>query len=209
MNSKKNCQAPERRLGVWDAGALGPLVSWIKTLNRSKFWVLFLAVTLFGCDAIYGMLQKEGAEEKEMLGDIVPMESNPRVKDVQKLLKLYGYAIGFPDGIMGGNTRKAIEKFQTDNKLKPSRFVDFATWDMLHVFDGYGLVQDGELQFAQIQKALDAAGFHPGPPDGKFGRKTQDAVMAFQKDAGLKADGKIGFKTLWALAEHLPEPTKN
>jgi peptidoglycan hydrolase-like protein with peptidoglycan-binding domain len=174
-----------------------------------SFWFALLVPAIFslilsGCDSIYAILQKEGAEEKELLGEIVPFEANPKVKEVQQLLKLYGYTVGGVDGAMGANTRKAIEEFQKDNDLKTTRFVDYATWDMLHVFGGYGLVENGELKIATVQKALKAAGFDPGPADGKPGRRTQETIVAFQKKCGLRADGKVGFKTLWALAEHLP-----
>jgi peptidoglycan hydrolase-like protein with peptidoglycan-binding domain len=168
-----------------------------------------LVISMAGCDFVYRILQREGAEERQLLGDIIPLESNPKVQEIQQLLKLYGYTVGNADGVMGANTRRAIEIFQSDNNLKPTRFVDFATWDMLHVFDAYGLVADGELKISGVQKALKAAGLDPGPVDGRPGRKTQEAIVAFQKKSGLKADGKVGFKTLWALASHLPQPQEN
>ncbi len=49
----------------------------------------------------------------------------------------------------------------------------------------------------QIQKALKRAGYYKGSVDGKMGAKTQEAIMKFQKDNGLKADGKVGQMT-WA-----------
>jgi len=52
----------------------------------------------------------------------------------------------------------------------------------------------------QIQTALANAGYDPGPIDGKTGRKTKEAIKAFQGVNGLKADGKVGKKT-WAILE--------
>ncbi len=49
-----------------------------------------------------------------------------------------------------------------------------------------------------LQRALQKAGYDPGPIDGTIGRKTKKAVKAFQKDRGLKADGIVGEKT-WTL----------
>jgi uncharacterized protein (TIGR02594 family) len=47
-------------------------------------------------------------------------------------------------------------------------------------------------------------------PDGMFGTRTRDAVIAFQKQKGLAADGVVGAATLKALgvksAEHGPPP---
>ena len=51
-----------------------------------------------------------------------------------------------------------------------------------------------------IQRALGARGFNPGPLDGIWGRKTIAAVEAFQASAGLAVDGIAGPKTIAALA---------
>jgi len=55
----------------------------------------------------------------------------------------------------------------------------------------------------QIQKALKSAGYYKGPIDGKIGAKTQDAIIKFQKDNGLKADGKVGQMTWSELKPYL------
>jgi uncharacterized protein (TIGR02594 family) len=52
-----------------------------------------------------------------------------------------------------------------------------------------------------IQRALSAAGFDPGPIDGIMGRKTISAIAAFQKarNVAVKWPGTVGSKTLAAL----------
>jgi len=51
-----------------------------------------------------------------------------------------------------------------------------------------------------LQLALEQAGFKPkGGADGNFGTGTYNAVMAFQKAKGLKADGSVGDCTWQAL----------
>jgi peptidoglycan L-alanyl-D-glutamate endopeptidase CwlK len=50
-----------------------------------------------------------------------------------------------------------------------------------------------------LQQALLDHGFNPGKADGIFGLGTQAAVMAFQRSAGLLADGIAGVRTLAAL----------
>lgn len=50
----------------------------------------------------------------------------------------------------------------------------------------------------QIQIALQNAGYNPGALDGRMGRRTREAVRAFQRDNNLKVDGKVGKKT-WSL----------
>lgn len=51
----------------------------------------------------------------------------------------------------------------------------------------------------RIQAELAAKGYNVGPIDGQFGRMTDAAVRAFQKDAGEYVDGIVGPKTWAAL----------
>lgn len=50
-----------------------------------------------------------------------------------------------------------------------------------------------------IQRVLKSKGYYSGNVDGIFGTKTKNAVISFQKDNSLKADGIVGAKTLKAL----------
>ena len=50
-----------------------------------------------------------------------------------------------------------------------------------------------------IQKVLKEKGYYTGSIDGIFGTRTKNAVIKFQKDMGLKADGIAGKQTLKAL----------
>jgi membrane-bound lytic murein transglycosylase B len=54
-------------------------------------------------------------------------------------------------------------------------------------------------QRVEIQKRLSAAGFETGGSDGRFGARTYEAVIAFQKSAGLPIDGKPSRKLLERL----------
>jgi ferredoxin len=58
----------------------------------------------------------------------------------------------------------------------------------------------------QIQTALQAKGFDPGPIDGVRGRKTIDAIIAFQTANGLQADGIVGPMTEAKLFAGAPAP---
>ena len=55
----------------------------------------------------------------------------------------------------------------------------------------------------QIQTALKNAGLYNGAVDGKIGPGSKRAIIAFQKNNGLKADGKVGAKTWAALEPYL------
>ena len=54
-------------------------------------------------------------------------------------------------------------------------------------------------EVAKLQAQLQELGFNPGPIDGRFGPATEAAVLAFQKSAGLLADGIAGPRTQGAL----------
>ncbi len=58
----------------------------------------------------------------------------------------------------------------------------------------------------QIQQALKNAGLYEGSVDGVLGKKSKAAIMAFQEQNGLTADGKVGKKTWAKLATYLTAP---
>jgi membrane-bound lytic murein transglycosylase B len=54
-------------------------------------------------------------------------------------------------------------------------------------------------QRVEVQKRLSSMGFETGGSDGRFGARTYEAVIAFQKSAGLPIDGKPTRKLLEQL----------
>jgi peptidoglycan hydrolase-like protein with peptidoglycan-binding domain len=59
----------------------------------------------------------------------------------------------------------------------------------------------------QMQTALKNAGYNPGTVDGKMGKQTREALRNFQRDKGLKIDGKAG-KLTWGLLREYLDKTK-
>ena len=58
---------------------------------------------------------------------------------------------------------------------------------------------DFDLSFeerVELQKRLNAMGFQTGGSDGRFGARTYEAVIAYQKQAGLPLDGRPSVKLL-------------
>ena len=170
--------------------------------------ILVLAVSLAGCDRLYGVLHKPGGEERSVLGAVVFNEYNPKVEEVQKYLRLLGYHIGRADGKFGGSTRDAVAKFQLDEGVEVTRFVDKATWAHLQFYVNTPFVKKNALNGQAIQKALIKLGYDPGKPDGQMGNQTKVALRQFQKARRLGADGLMGLKTLRALIhETVPKAT--
>jgi murein L,D-transpeptidase YcbB/YkuD len=68
--------------------------------------------------------------------------------------------------------------------------------------EGTKLQRDAENDAAvvrELQQALTAAGYDPGPADGTYGEPTEAAVVAFQQANGLAVDGRVGPETAAAL----------
>ncbi|MFH1440780.1 MAG: peptidoglycan-binding domain-containing protein [Candidatus Omnitrophota bacterium] len=55
----------------------------------------------------------------------------------------------------------------------------------------------------QIQTALKNAGYNPGKIDGKMGKNTRRAIKSFQKNNGIKANGKVNDRTWNILSKYL------
>ncbi|CAD5949160.1 N-acetylmuramoyl-L-alanine amidase CwlM [Planktothrix tepida] len=66
---------------------------------------------------------------------------------------------------------------------------------------------DSGTQVRQIQQRLQELGYFNANVTGYFGSLTQDAVIRFQRNAGLSADGIVGPQTLRALGLVSSEPS--
>lgn len=62
-----------------------------------------------------------------------------------------------------------------------------------------GASHAGQTEIRKVQAALNRQGFNVGHPDGKFGRRTKSALIAFQKQRGFQTTGKVDRETLHAL----------
>jgi peptidoglycan hydrolase-like protein with peptidoglycan-binding domain len=70
-------------------------------------------------------------------------------------------------------------------------------------------VESKKLSTTQIQRALKNAGFYRGAVDGKMGQTTIEAIKAFQRANGLKADGVVGRKTRAILTRYSTGSNEN
>lgn len=54
---------------------------------------------------------------------------------------------------------------------------------------------------AEVQRQLAKAGFRPGPADGLMGPRTHSAIRAYQRDNGLRVDGRATASLLTAIEQ--------
>jgi peptidoglycan hydrolase-like protein with peptidoglycan-binding domain len=64
---------------------------------------------------------------------------------------------------------------------------------------GPGALNLTEEQIRQVQIVLNQKGFNIGRPDGRLGTRTTQALMAFQRQQGFQASGRIDNQTVTGL----------
>lgn len=176
---------------------------------------------------------KDELKEEQVIGTISGY--NPRIKEVQEVLKEAGFEPGGFDGMMGQQTRRAIKEFQKAKGLRPTGTIDSTTYLALNrekemirstsqtatkeeKIKPQDIKKKAEIQdeimsyrlkskdrIKQIQIALKKAGFYKGEIDGKVGPQTRRAIIAFQKSQKLKPDGIVGSKTWEELNKYLKD----
>jgi N-acetylmuramoyl-L-alanine amidase len=124
------------------------------------------------------------------------------VRELQ--LRLLEYGIDSPsDGEFDDATADAVTKFQESRGLRATGVCERETWQAL-VEAGFEL--GDRLLYARepmlrgddvfdLQRRLNALGFHTGREDGIFGPLTEHGVSDFQRNAGLAVDGVCGPST--------------
>lgn len=117
------------------------------------------------------------------------------VKAFQKIFNLN------PDGIVGKNTWYRIAYlYAAITKLAELSSEGLRLEDVTEIFPPYLRLGDKGNSVSTIQYYLSViATFYPGllsvTVDGDFGKRTEDAVKAFQKQYNLPVDGIVGAKT--------------
>jgi len=160
------------------------------------------------------------AEHLSTGGSMVPGTTGDAVKEVQQLLKDYGFYNGLIDGRYGALTQAAVKAFQRKNGLTVDGMVGAKTYAKLtdgtalskndgttaQFPDTTGLSPNGSmvlgssgLDVMAAQELLQQYGYYNGLLDGKFSYTMQAAVESFQRRNGLDPDGKIGPLTLAKL----------
>ncbi|HEY3241574.1 MAG TPA: peptidoglycan-binding protein [Acidimicrobiia bacterium] len=126
-------------------------------------------------------------------------DSGEAVRDLQHRLANLGYDPG-ETGAFGEGTEAAVVAFQKARGLRVDGICGRQTWSSL-VEAGYALgdrllyhrtpMLRGD-DVVDLQHRLNALGFDAGREDGLFGPNTLAALLEFQRNAGVAADGICG-----------------
>lgn len=123
-----------------------------------------------------------------------------RVGSSGKAVRFLQLALGGlnDDGDFGPKTEAKVKAFQKAHRLVVDGEVGPDTWEAIK--QTLPLLKRGSTgrYVEALQVAL--AGLNV---DGKFGKKTYDAVTAFQRESGLESDGEVGQLTWGAIIADL------
>lgn len=131
------------------------------------------------------------------------------VEALQERLTDLGYFNESITGYFGEITEAAVIQFQTDNGLTPDGIVGAGTTNVLRkAGPARSQRQDNPLTLEEgdqgpavetLQNQLTSLGYYDGPITGFFGPLTETALIQFQRDKGLMADGIVGNATQSAI----------
>lgn len=126
-------------------------------------------------------------------------DTGDAVRDLQARLVRLGL-LTTESGVYDTTTEQAVEAFQRARGLRASGHCERETWAALYeagfrigdrlLYQRRPMLRGDDI--AELQRRLNALGFHAGREDGIFGPATERALSDFQLNAGLAADGVLG-----------------
>ncbi len=140
--------------------------------------------------------------------------SSANVAALQVALKALGLYPVSVDGVKGPFTEKGVRSFQQRNRLLVDGVPGPQTRQALGRRGrprlGSRVMHRGHRGWdvAALQFLLQRRGYQPGSIDGGFGDGTRNALLSFQRAAGLTVDGLAGSATLSALRRRSGGPTQ-
>ncbi|MDZ8056506.1 MAG: peptidoglycan-binding protein [Aulosira sp. ZfuVER01] len=124
------------------------------------------------------------------------------VTRLQQRLQQLGYLKTNPTGNFGPLTRDALIAFQRNSGITANGITDQQTWNRLLSYSPAVLPNTTSLsvqQVRELQEHLRDLGYLKANPTGNFGPMSTDALIRFQRDYQLAADGIADTQVLEAV----------
>lgn len=127
------------------------------------------------------------------------------VKELQELLKYYGYNVTV-DGVFGPKTNAFVYSFQASKMLAVDGIVGSNTWASLLSKQNdrilkLGMEGNDVLWIKKVLTKIKVTNWDYDKLGGEFDKPTENAVKRFQKATGLEEDGIVGPNT-WKMLRY-------
>ncbi|WP_180966000.1 peptidoglycan-binding domain-containing protein [Fischerella thermalis] len=160
----------------------------------------------------------ESQQSKSSSSNVLKVGSRgAAVTQLQQSLRTLGYYKGPITGYFGQETEQAVIRFQQSKKLQADGVAGTNTLQLIRTnlasrpnnnsvgggTDKYpNALNEGDAgpQVLQLQRNLAQLGYFQANPTGNFGSVTKDAVVRFQRDYGLTANGIVDGQTWTAIS---------
>ncbi|MEH2163808.1 MAG: peptidoglycan-binding protein [Nostoc sp.] len=199
-----------------------PTVANFKFLNWKKL-SSGAAIRLVSATIITGLLSIAGqALALQKIGS-----NGPEVTSNQRCLKKLGYFNGPASGKFASLTQNAVIKFQQANRIPADGVVGINTQQTLQracqsrttarntrsasrLSNQYAVLSQGKTGAAvtRLQQRLRQLGYLNTNPNGNFGPKTREAVIKFQRNYRITANGIVNQQTWNALLGSSPNQAR-
>lgn len=158
--------------------------------------IAFFALVLSGCATT-----SQTSPVNQLQVQVTSMQQ--RIEDQEKEIVDLKYEVKEMAGKLADQEMDAADdaavKMPVAVKADPGKVSDAKDPDIIRV----------GVSGRELQRALKAAGVYTGKIDGKIGTKTRAAVIEFQKEHSLKADGIVGQKTWSEMKMYLNADTSS
>lgn len=134
------------------------------------------------------------------------------VTQLQQNLRRLGYFNGPNTGYFGSQTQQAVLRFQRANSISTTGIVGSQTAQAIRnavagIGGQYPVLAEGSTgpDVTRLQQRLRQLGYFNANPTGSFRGITRDAVIAFQRSAGLPITGVVNAQT-WNALDRVATP---
>jgi len=203
-----------RQLGYFN----GPRTGYFGTQTRQAV-IRFQQASRIPANGIVDSRTAQALQSNLNVGGEYPVltqgNRSPAVTRLQQRLRDLGYFKQNPTGYFGSITKNSVIAFQRKNGIPATGVANSQTWDALlntaQVPDR--TTNTASQQVRDVQQLLLDLGYYNGTVTGTVGTLTRDAVVQFQRNNGLAADGVIDAQLVTAVrkvwtARYSNQPTR-